>query len=125
MAFNEDLNFKILNYFQAKTELIKYCFNKIKQRYKQRFKEYFLSENSFGHLNKLLKAFVISSIGFSEINYDIKNSKRLKINTLILIILWISWFRLNILLNINHVYFTLITLTINIYLIISDFIFFS
>ena len=57
-------NLKILKYFQLKTKLIKNCFNTIINRIKQRFKEYFLSENLFGHLNKLLKQLFIISIGF-------------------------------------------------------------
>ena len=47
---------------------------------KQKFKENFSMESSFGHLMKVTKDFYLVSIGINEINYGIKNPKRFKIS---------------------------------------------
>ena len=98
------INNKFFKYLQVKTKLIKNKFNKAKNRINKEFKEYFLLENSLCHLNNLLKAFFIISIGFKDIKYGIKNPKRFKINIFVCIFWWISLFRLHILLNSNYIF---------------------
>lgn len=95
-------NLKIYKYFQDKIQLIKIRLNTIKNRIKQRFNEYFLLENSLGYLNKILKTFFLISIGFNEINYGYKNSKRFKLCIFVFILLWISLIRLHISINFDY-----------------------
>ena len=92
-------NLKIYKYFQNKIELIRNNLNRIKNRIKQRFKEYFILENSLGHLNNLLKISFTISIGFNQINCGIKKSKRFIMNILVYILMWILIFQLELFLN--------------------------
>ena len=56
--------------------------------------EYFLLKNSLDHLSNIIKKFYIWTIGFDDIYYENKNSKRLKMSILICIIFWLVGFYL-------------------------------
>ena len=69
--------------------------NWIKNKYsiiKSKVIGYFLLKNSLNHLSNFIRKFYIWTIGFDDIYYENKNSKRLKISIFNCIIFWLVGF---------------------------------
>lgn len=90
------LNFdKIVQHFYVKCKIFRIFKDnliELKNKIQQKLDEYFIFENSLIHLQNLFKCLSITSIGFDEINYGIKNSLRFKICVLVCILTWINSF---------------------------------
>ena len=95
---------KIRQYFYLKFKKIKNYFVIFINRIKKSLKDSLIFESSLNHLEKLLKRFYVTSIGFEEINFGRKNFKRFKFCVLACIFLWIITLRLLLLILSNHFY---------------------
>ena len=97
---------KIWQYFNLKFKKIKDYFVNLINRIGKILRDSLIFESSLNHLEKLLKRFYVTSIGFEEMNCGTKNSKRFKYCVLVCILLWIITLRLLVLIISNDFYST-------------------
>lgn len=72
-----------------KMDKIKRKFEMTKKKVKNKIQDYFRMENSMKKLIKLSKRYYVSSIGFDDISLGIWNKKRIVINIVFCLVMWI------------------------------------